>query len=88
MRVLEGDWRDVATGSYGLVFADDGQYDFERIVELTGRGGFIVTDDLTPGRPVDGDPVREFLLRDARLVATELLLREDIAAIVAVKVAS
>jgi predicted O-methyltransferase YrrM len=87
VRVVEGDWRDVATGSYGLVFADAGRYDFERILELTDPGGFIVKDDLTPGRPVDGDPVREFLLRDPRLVATELLLRDDVAAIVAVKVA-
>ena len=87
VRVLEGDWREVATGRYGLVFADAGQYDFERILDLTEGGGFIVKDDLTPGRPVDGDPVREFLLRDRRLVATELLLRADVAAIVAVRVA-
>jgi predicted O-methyltransferase YrrM len=87
VRVIEGDWQAVADGSYGLVFADAGQYDFERILELTEPGGFIVKDDLTPGWAIDGDPVREFLLRDARLVATELLLREDVAAIVAVKVA-
>jgi predicted O-methyltransferase YrrM len=87
VRVLEGDWRDVATGSYGLVFADAGQYDFERILELTALGGFIIKDDLTPGRAVVGDPVREFLLRDRRLVATELLLRADVAAVVAVRVA-
>jgi predicted O-methyltransferase YrrM len=86
VRVIEGDWQAVAEGSYGLVFADAGQYDFERILELTEPGGFIVKDDLTPGRAVEGDPVREFLLRDARLVAAELLLREDVAAIVAVKV--
>ena len=85
VRILEGDWRDVATGRYGLVFADAGEYDFERILELTEPGGFIVKDDLTPGRPVEGDAVREFLLRDPRLVATELLLREDVAAIVAVR---
>jgi len=87
VHVLEGDWRELADGSYGLVFADAGQYDFERILELTGPGGYIVKDDLTPGRPVDGDAAREFLLRDPRLVATELLLREDVAAIVAVRVA-
>jgi predicted O-methyltransferase YrrM len=85
--VLEGDWREVAGGTYGLVFADAGQYDFERILELTQPGGFIVKDDLTPARAVDGDPVREFLLGDPRLVATELLLRDDVAAIVAVRVA-
>jgi predicted O-methyltransferase YrrM len=87
VRVLEGDWREVADGNYGLVFADAGQYDYERIFELTEPGGYIVKDDLTPGRPVDGDGAREFLLRDPRLVATELLLRADVAAIVAVRVA-
>jgi predicted O-methyltransferase YrrM len=87
VRLLEGDWREVADGSYGLVFADAGQHEFERILELTEVGGFIVKDDLTPGRPVDSDPVREFLLRDPRLVAAELLLRADVSAIVAVKVA-
>jgi len=87
VEALEGDWRELAAGSYDLVFADAGQYDFERILELTALGGFIVKDDLTPGRGVDGDPVREFLLRDRRLVATELAVREDVAAIVAVRVA-
>ena len=87
VRALEGDWREVADGSYGLVFADAGRYDYERIVELTAVGGFIVKDDLTPGRPIDGDPVREFLLRDRRLAAAEILTRPDAAAIVAVRVA-
>lgn len=85
VRVLEGDWRELATGTFGLVFADAGVYDWERILGLTEIGGFVVKDDLTPGRAVDGDPVREFLLRDSRLAATELLLRPDAAAIVAVR---
>jgi predicted O-methyltransferase YrrM len=86
VEAVEGDWRHV-DGVFGLVFADHGDYDWERIVALTEIGGFIVKDDLTPGRPVAGDPVREFLLRDPRLVATELLVRPDAAAIVAVRVA-
>jgi predicted O-methyltransferase YrrM len=85
VQVLEGDWRELATGSYGLVFADAGVYDWERIIELTEIGGLIVKDDLTPGRAVDGDPVRAFLLRDPRLAAAEILLRPDAAAIVAVR---
>ena len=44
-------------------------------------------DDLTPGREIDGDPVREFLLRDPRLVATEILTSPSSAAIVALKLA-
>ena len=85
VRVLHGDWRELVDGRFGLVFADAGAYDWERIVELLERGGIVVKDDLTPGRPVDGDPVREFLLRDARLVAAEILTTPSAAAIVAVR---
>ena len=85
VEALEGDWRQV-DGTYGLVFADHGDYDWERILELTEVGGFIVKDDLTPGRSMLGDPVREFLLGDARLAAVELLTTPQTAAIVAVRV--
>jgi predicted O-methyltransferase YrrM len=85
VEALEGDWRQVE-GAYGLVFADHGDYDWERILALTEVGGFIVKDDLTPGRSMRGDPVREFLLGDPRLVATELLTTQQAAAIVAVRV--
>jgi predicted O-methyltransferase YrrM len=85
VEALEGDWRQVE-GTYGLVFADHGDYDWERILALTEVGGFIVKDDLTPGRSMRGDPVREFLLGDPRLVATELLTTQQAAAIVAVRV--
>lgn len=88
VEVLEGDWRELARGSYGLVFADAGAYDWERILELTDVGGFVVKDDLTPGRALAGDPVREFLLRDPRLEAAELLTAPEHAAIVAVKIAT
>jgi len=86
VEALEGDWRQ-ADGTYGLVFADHGDYDWERILELTQVGGFIVKDDLTPGRSVVGDPVREFLLGDARVAAVELQTTPQSAAIVAVRVA-
>jgi predicted O-methyltransferase YrrM len=85
VEALQGDWRQVE-GTYGLVFADHGDYDWERILALTEVGGFIVKDDLTPGRSMRGDPVREFLLGDPRLVATELLTTQQAAAIVAVRV--
>jgi predicted O-methyltransferase YrrM len=85
VEAIEGDWHQLATGTYGLVFADAGAYDWERILELTEVGGFIVKDDLTPGRSMLGDPVREFLLGDPRLAATELLTTPQTAAIVAVR---
>ena len=89
VEALEGDAYELLAGRgpFGLVFADGGSYDWELIVGLTAPGGFIVKDDLTPGRAIDGDPVREFLLRDPRLAATELLTTEASAAIVAVRLA-
>lgn len=84
---LEGDAYELLDGTFGLVFADGGRYDWERIVALTKIGGYIVKDDLTPGRAIDGDPVRGFLLRDPRLAAVEILTTPDTAAIVAVRLA-
>ena len=57
VEALEGDWRELLRGRapFGLVFADAGGYDWEAIVALLGPGGILVKDDLTPGRPVDGD---------------------------------
>jgi predicted O-methyltransferase YrrM len=85
VEALEGDAYELLDGTFGLVFADGGVYDWERIVALTKIGSAIVKDDLTPGRAIDGDPVREFLLRDARLAAVEILTTPDTAAIVAVR---
>jgi hypothetical protein len=45
----------------------------------------IVKDDLTPGRSVAGDGVREFLLLDPRLAAAEILATPQTAVIVAVR---
>jgi predicted O-methyltransferase YrrM len=81
---LAGVWR-LVDGEFGLVFADHGDYDWERILELASVGGYIVKDDLTPGRAIAGDPVREFLLRDARLAACEILTTATTTAIVAVR---
>ena len=86
VELLEGDAYEqlCRRGPFGLVFADGGRpYDWEAILALTEPGGLIVKDDLTPGRPVEGDDVREFLLRDPRLAAAELLVRPDMAVIVA-----
>ena len=73
-------------GRSALVFADAGRpFDWEAILALLEPGGLLVKDDLTPGRPVDGDPVREFLLRDPRLAGVEILTTPATAAIVAVR---
>ncbi len=87
VEVLEGDAYELLSGRgpFGLVFADGGSYDWEALVALVEPGGFLVKDDLTPGRPAEGDPVREFLLRDARLMAAEILTTPSSAAIVAVR---
>jgi predicted O-methyltransferase YrrM len=86
VELLEGRWRDAlrGRGPFGLVYADSGDYEWEAILELVAPGGLIMKDDLTPGGAVDGDSVREFLLRDPRLVATEILVTPTMAAIVAV----
>jgi len=87
VEALEGDAYELlrGRGPFGLVFADGGVYDWEAIMLLLAPGGVLVKDDLAPGRPVDGDPVREFLLRDPRLAAAEILTTPTAAAIVAVR---
>jgi len=55
------------------------------ILALVETGGLLVKDDMSPGRPVEGDEIREFLLRDPRLAATEILVSPEMAVIVAAK---
>jgi predicted O-methyltransferase YrrM len=88
VELLEGDAYEQlrGRGPFGLVFADGGRpYDWEAILALTEPGGLIVKDDLTPGRPAEGDDVREFLLRDPRLAAAEILATPELALIVAAR---
>jgi predicted O-methyltransferase YrrM len=87
VEALAGDWREAlrGRGPFGLVFADGGAYPWDEILGLLAPQGLLVKDDLTPGRPLAGDPVREFLLRDPRLVAVEILTTPSSAAIVAVR---
>ena len=88
VELLEGDAYELlhGRGPFGLVFADGGRpYDWEAILALVAPGGILVKDDLTPGLPVEGDDVREFLLRDSRLAAVEILTTPATAAIVAVR---
>jgi predicted O-methyltransferase YrrM len=89
VELLEGDVYEQlrGRGPFGLVFADGGRpYDWEAILALTEPGGLIVKDDLTPGRPVEGDELREFLLRDPRLAAAEILATPEMAVIVAARI--
>jgi predicted O-methyltransferase YrrM len=86
-RVLHGDWRDLLAGEapFDLLFADGGRSkEHEELVGLLVPGGTLVLDDLTPGREVDGDAVRELWLRHPRVACTELQLSPRESAIVGV----
>ena len=85
--VLEGDWRDLLPqrGPFDLLFADGGR-DYERVIDLLAPGGIVVKDDLSPDWAAkESDPTRRALLADPRVEAIEILVREDMAAIVAVR---
>jgi len=92
VELLEGDVYEElrGRGPFGLVFVDGGLRPVapdrrEAILALVGPGGILVKDDMTPGRPMEGDDVREFLLRDSRLAAAEILATPEMAVIVAVR---
>ena len=77
-------------GPFGLVFVDGGlrpvtDEKWDAILALAEPGGLLVKDDMARGRPIDGDEVREFMLRDPRLAATEILVSPEMAVIVAAK---
>ena len=82
-------WEDVlpTRGQFDLIFFDGGTRgeSVELAISLLAPGGILVKDDLTPGRPVAGDLVREAFFQDQRLVAVELLTTPATAAIVAVR---
>jgi predicted O-methyltransferase YrrM len=89
--VIHGHWRDVLPprAPFDLLFADGGlrttEGGFELSILLLAPGGVLVKDDMSPGRPVDGDEIREWLFRDPRLIATEVLTTPSTAAIIAVR---
>jgi predicted O-methyltransferase YrrM len=93
VELLEGDaFAELAgRGPFDLVFVDGGlrpisSEKWDAILALTKPGGLIVKDDMSPGRAIEGDEIREFLLRDPRLAATEILVSPDMAVIVAAKI--
>ena len=86
-RVLCGDWRELlpAEAPFDLLFADGGRAkEHEEVAGLLAPGGTLVLDDLTPGREVEHDHVRELWLRHPRLACVELRLSEREAALVGV----
>lgn len=91
---LEGDVFEQlgGRGPFDLLFVDGGlrpvtDEKWEAIFALVKPGGLLVKDDMTPGRAVEGDEVREFLLRDPRLAATEILTTPEMSTIVAARLA-
>ncbi|MFL6030764.1 MAG: O-methyltransferase [Gaiellaceae bacterium] len=87
VELIVGDWREhlPSRAPFDLVFFDAGRAEeSQAAIDLLRRGGLFVKDDLTPSRP-GPDPVREFLLGHAELVAVELLTTPSTAAIVAAK---
>jgi predicted O-methyltransferase YrrM len=87
--LLHGRWEELlpARGPFDLVFFDGGTRGetIELAVSLLAPGGILVKDDLAPGTPTAGDPLREALLGDARLIGAEILATPTMAAILAVR---
>ncbi len=81
--LLVGDWRELLPprGPFDLVFADAG-VGYELVAGLLAPGGIVVKDDLVPG--VRRPDVQTFLTDD-RLIAAEILVSPEMAAIVAVR---
>ena len=87
--VVNAHWEEVlpARAPFDFIFFDGGTRGgtFELAISLLAPGGILIKDDLTPGGPVAGDPVREAFFQDRRLVAVELLTTAATAAIMAVR---
>jgi predicted O-methyltransferase YrrM len=89
VELVQGRWEDVLPnrGQFDLIFFDGGMSEagLQAAIAMLAPGGILIKDDMTPGRAVEGDPVREALLRDDRLVGVEILTTPEAAAIVAVR---
>jgi predicted O-methyltransferase YrrM len=88
--VLHGDWRRVLEhGPFDLLFPDVGpvkREEPEALLAALAPGGLILLDDLTPGLPAGGDPIREFWLSDPRVAASELQVSPSISVVVAARI--
>jgi len=89
VELLVGDWRALlpARGPFGLLFLDAGGFKHDPaegndlVLELLERGGLLVMDDLTPGRP-GFDPVRTWAFEHPELEAAEILTTPRTSALV------
>ena len=82
-----GDWRAVLPprAPFDLVFVDSGDAATDpAVADLVSDGGFVLKDDLTPGR-AGPDPVREFWATHPDFVVTELLTTPATAALLAAR---
>jgi predicted O-methyltransferase YrrM len=89
VELVVGDWREVLSdrAPFELLFFDGGRFDESAdAIDLVATNGLIVKDDLTPGRAIAGDPVRELLFHHPKLRAVEILTTPTTAAIVAVRI--
>jgi predicted O-methyltransferase YrrM len=88
VELLVGDWRDELPrrAPFEFVFFDGGRLDeAPDAIDLVAPHGLLLKDDLTPGRPIEGDPVRELLFCHPQLVAAEIQTTPTTAAVVAVR---
>ncbi|MBN1149370.1 MAG: hypothetical protein JXA78_19065 [Anaerolineales bacterium] len=93
VRVIHGHWRDfLYNWRFGLLYAGRNSVrdqEPELFVQSLRSGGMIVLDGLTPlsQLPLElrnqPDPVRDFWLNDSRLLATEILVSNAEAVILA-----
>jgi predicted O-methyltransferase YrrM len=89
VELLHGRWEELLPprGPFDLLFLDAGTRGatLELAITLLAPGGILLKDDLTPGAPTAGDPVREALLLDERVIAVEVMTTPTASAIVAVR---
>jgi predicted O-methyltransferase YrrM len=89
VEMVLGDWRELLPerGPFDLIFLDagDAANSAALAISMLADGGILVKDDLTPGSGSEGDPVREALLNDPRVVASEIQTTPTTAAIIAVR---
>ena len=87
--VIHGRWEDVLPdrAPFDFIFFDGGltEAGLDAAIDLLAPGGILVKDDMTPGRATAGDPVRERLLTDLRVIGVEVLTTPRTAAIIAVR---
>ncbi|MBD2615337.1 class I SAM-dependent methyltransferase [Nostoc punctiforme FACHB-252] len=96
VRVLQGDWHDLLDyAPFDLLFADGGNakvVEPQILINALKIGGLIILDDLTPEEywPPEWqgriDTVREFWLKDPRIIATEIRVTARHAVILATRI--